>query len=116
MNKLPKAWSVQRINKYRNQPCLIDGHRFASKAEGKRFSELRLLERGNYIKDLKLQPRFQLKIGDSDLLCTYVGDFSYIDDKGKYILEDVKGVRTPVFRLKKRLMSAILGIQITEIR
>jgi len=114
MNKLSTAWSVKRINKYRNQPCVIDGHRFASKAEGKRYSELKLLERGNYITDLKLQPRHQLKIG-SDVVCTYVGDFSYIDDKGKYILEDVKGVKTSVYRLKKKLTKAILGIEITEI-
>ena len=48
MNKLSTAWSAQRVNKYRNQPCVIDGHRFASKAEGRRYQKLRLLENSSF--------------------------------------------------------------------
>lgn len=115
MNKLSTAWSVKRINKYRNQPCIIDGHRFASKREGKRYSELKLLERGNYITDLKLQPRYKLTIGDSTI-CTYIADFSYIE-RGKLVVEDVKSVatKTPVYRLKNKMMKALYAIDIKEI-
>lgn len=45
------------------------------------------------------------------LICTYYADFTYWE-KGKYIVEDKKGVRTPVFNLKKKLLKAILGIDI----
>jgi len=48
-------------NKYHNQPVTIDGIRFASKREGKRYSELKLLEQAGSITDLKLQPRFPIR-------------------------------------------------------
>ena len=95
--------------------CELDRRKeyFASKAEGKRYSELKLLELGGVITDLKLQPRYKLTIGDSTI-CTYIADFSF-HERGKFIVEDVKGVRTDVFKLKRKLMKAIHGIDITEI-
>ena len=97
----------------------VDGITFASKREAKRYSELKLLERAGEITLLELQPRYPLKV-DGKLICTYVADFSYrsIDPKTALhsnVVEDVKGVRTPVFKLKAKLFEAINGFAITEV-
>jgi hypothetical protein len=89
-------------------------HRHPSAKEANRCAELRLLEKGGELGDLKFQPRYKLVV-DEVTICTYVADFSYIDVRAqKYVVEDVKGVLTPVYRLKKKLMMAIHGIEITE--
>jgi len=109
-------------NKYRNQRTVVDGITFASKKECLRYAELKLLETAGYINDLTLQPRFPLivmnvKIG------VYVGDFCYNQTTGGVstgistvnVVEDVKGIKTPVYRLKKKLVKALYGIEIKEI-
>lgn len=106
------------MTKYRAIPTVIDGIRFASKKEARRFQELKLLERAGKITELELQPRFDLFIPNSDKgkVGTYVGDFRYLDiERNITVLEDVKGMKTPVYRLKKKLMKAIYGIDIQEI-
>lgn len=102
-------------NKYNAKPTVIDGIRFASKAEAKRYGELQLLEKAGEISGLDLQPRYDLTV-NGKFICQYVGDFRYwrcID--GWMVVEDVKGVRTPNYLLKKKLMRAVHGIEITEI-
>lgn len=102
-------------SKYRNQPVDLDGHRFASKAEARRYSELVLLERIGDIADLELQPRYPLVV-EGQKIATYVADFRYQRD-GRTIVEDVKSPasRTPVYRLKAKLLRALHGIEIAEI-
>ena len=90
------GFSLKKQNKYRNIPTFIDGIRFASKKEAQRYRELKILEQQGQIKDLELQPKFPMNPG-----FTYVGDFSY-KTNGKLIVEDVKGVITQVFSLKKK--------------
>jgi hypothetical protein len=46
---------------------------------------------------------------------TYIADFTYFEKDGQQVIEDVKGVRTPVYRLKKKIIEAEYGIAITEI-
>lgn len=105
-------------NKFGNKRTTVDGIAFASKAEAKRYSELRLLEKAKLIFRLKLQPRFKLEV-DGVPICVYVGDFQYykFDANGEEeeVLEDVKGFRTPEYELKRKLMYAIHGIEIQEI-
>jgi len=103
--------------KYRNQPVEVDGHRFASKAEARRYGELKLLMQAGKIKALSLQPDYTITI-NGEKICTYRGDFTYFDpERGKMVIEDVKGAPpTPVFKLKKKLMKACLGYDVTEIR
>ena len=102
--------------KYRNKPTEVDGHRFASKLEAARYQELRLMERAGEISGLTLQPRFKLIVGDT-LICTYVADFHYLDAKTQQVVtEDVKGMLTPEFKLKAKLMKACLGIDVTLVR
>lgn len=103
------------MSKYKAQPTMIDGIRFASRKEGARYQQLKLLERGNLITDLKLQQPIKC-IVNGELVCKYISDFSYYDrEKNAIIWEDVKGVRTPVYKLKKKLVRACHGIEITEV-
>lgn len=100
--------------KYRNIPTVVDGIRFASKREAKRYSELKLMEKAGEILGLECQPRFKL-IVNSRPIATYVADFTYRFRNGLTIVEDVKGVKTAVYSLKKKLMLAIYGIAIREV-
>lgn len=106
------------VNKYKNIKTVVDGITFDSKAEAKRYGELKLLVLGNEIESLKVQPRFPVTI--NGLKCfTYVGDFQYTDLRiGDTVVEDVKSLYTAklgMFRLKKKIVKAVLGIDIIEI-
>jgi hypothetical protein len=93
----------------------VDGITFASKAEARRYAELRLLLDAGAIYDLTLQPRFDLSVNGVKI-GTYVADFRYVDGETHEILvEDVKGVRTPVYRLKAKLVKALYGITVQEV-
>lgn len=103
-----------RHNKFGNVPTQIDGHVFHSQKEARRYTELRGLEAGGVIRDLELQPRFRLEV-NGEKICTYVADFAYFDiERNAEIVEDVKGVRTETYKLKKRMMLAIHGIEVEE--
>lgn len=91
-----------RRNKYGAQPTQIDGIKFASKAEARRFMQLAQLEAAGQITDLELQPAFPLVVLGQKV-CTYKADFKYKEKDGKTVVEDVKGMETPVFRLKWKL-------------
>lgn len=98
-----------RYSKYRNKKVVVDGIEFDSKKEANRYKELKLLEKAGEIKDLELQKVFELipsfkKNGKTYRKTTYKADFSYFDTKeGKYIVEDVKGFKTDIYKLKKKL-------------
>lgn len=97
------------MSKYHSTKTTIDGITFDSKAEAERYAELKLLERGKVITDLTLQPEFELipafrKNGKTYRKTTYIADFMYFDvEKGKYVIEDVKGYLTDIFKLKRKL-------------
>ena len=101
------------MSKYRAKPCMVGDIRFASQAEARRYQELLMLNKAGCIRCLELQPRFKIVIGGQKI-CTYVADFRYTEGS-REVTEDVKGVRTPVYKLKKRLVEAIYGIRIQEI-
>lgn len=100
-------------SKYRAIRTEVDGIVFASKREAKRYQELKMLERVGVISALKLQPRFPIAV-NGERICVYVADFEYAE-KGKRKIEDAKGVKTPVYRLKKKLVEAQYGIEIEEV-
>ena len=98
------------MNKYHNKKTIIDGIRFDSKKESERYAELKLLERAKKIKKLVLQPEFILQcgfkdgMGDKHRPITYRADFQYIDtENGFTVVEDVKGMRTEVYKIKKKM-------------
>lgn len=96
--------------KYGNRKTEVDGYKFDSLAESRRYLELKLLERGGAISDLELQPRFELqpsfKRGKKTIRkIEYVADFAYTEN-GQRVIEDVKGgkaTQTQVFALKSKL-------------
>jgi len=99
---------MMRRSKYNAVKVRLDGYTFDSKAEAARYAELRLLERTGEIGGLEVHPRFTLvdaftdSEGNQQRAIDYVADFAYWRD-GVYIVEDVKGVETPVFKIKKKL-------------
>jgi hypothetical protein len=102
-----------RRHKYGAKPVTIDGIRFASTKEANRYSELILLNRAGHIRQLELQPEFEHHV-DGKLMFTYRADFAYFEGE-KRVVEDVKGFKTPVYRLKKRIVEAAYHIEIREI-
>ncbi len=102
--------------KYGNKKVSIDGKKFDSKAEGARYVELKRLQEGGVISGLKTQEEFALPV-NGVLVCKYLADFCYVDSDGNRVVEDVKGGPvTQVYALKKKLMKAIHGIEIKEVR
>lgn len=93
---------------------------FDSKGEYDRWLELCLLEKAGKILGLKRQVKLELApacviLGKKERAIWYVADFKYYDhDKGVWVWEDYKGVRTPVYRLKRRWVYARYGIVIKE--
>lgn len=87
----------------------FDGITFDSKAEMRRYAELLMLQRGNVIRDLELQPEFVLvepfyhPILGKCRGMKYVADFRYRQGKD-YIVEDVKGHVTEVYKIKRMLL------------
>ena len=111
-----KALGRKKPRKYRNEPVMLDGYRFASKAEGARYLSLRLQESAGVITDLNMHPKFPLAVG-GELICHYEADFAYtVLETGDQVIEDVKQPRTmtAVYRLKKKLMKAIHGVTVQE--
>jgi hypothetical protein len=102
-------------SKYRNVPTVVDGIRFASKAEARRYADLKLLERAGEIYDLKLQVPHELRV-EGHLICKYVSDFEYVTKTGGPVVEDVKGVQTPIFKFKAKLFRAIHKNEIVVVK
>lgn len=109
-------------SKHGNQKTLIaEGEVVDSKKEARRRKELRLAGRGGFITELAFQVEFYLGIHKDDEghehVCKYIADAVYVDAKGVKHVEDTKSAHTrtlPVYRLKKRLMKALLGLEIEE--
>ena len=116
----PFANTVTNIGKKRNKygaiKTMVDGVTFDSKAEAARYGVLKSLQKGNLISGLELQPRYDFALHGVKM-GFYKADFRYLDNRtGEIICEDVKGMKTPVYRLKKKMMKAFHGIDITEIQ
>lgn len=114
-----------RRSKYGAIATVVDGIRFASKKEARRYQELRLLQRINEIDDLEVQPEYPLRVSLHGLpqvevaIGTYRGDFRYRSMRdGLVVVEDVKGgaaTKTPLYRWKKKHVEAQYGITIREV-
>ena len=124
--------------KYNATKVTIDGHTFDSRKEANRYCELKLLEKGNVIRDLRLQVEFELlpnqyateerygkngrRLKPKEVLlerrCCYVADFVYDDNRtGETVVEDTKSkaTRTPEYIIKRKLMLHKYGIKIVEV-
>ena len=105
------------MNKYRAKKTVVDGITFDSKAEARRYSQLKILERAGEISGLTLQPQFPVTLNGKDI-CRYIADFAYFTDHAR-VVEDVKSdftAKNPIYRLKKKLVEAAYpGVQIVEV-
>ena len=101
-------------NKYRAKKTTVDGITFDSKREAIRYKELKLLERAGYIQDLQLQvPYVLIDKSKYGMAVKYYADFVYTENN-QTIVEDSKGMKTPIYKLKKRMMAERYGIIIKE--
>jgi len=103
-------------SKYHNQKCTYNGITFDSKRERDRYCELLLMQRAGKISDLRLQVPFILILSQpGERSVKYVADFVYLNQDGKQVVEDAKGVRTEAYRIKRKLMLERHGIRIQEV-
>jgi hypothetical protein len=102
------------VNKYRAKPVTTEEGRFASQREYQHWCVSKLRQKAGEITHLERQVRFKLAIGPHHI-CDYVADEIYFDKASQTrVVVDVKGVKTPVYRLKKKLMKALLNIDVVE--
>lgn len=109
--------SEPKPSKYGNKRTTVDGITFASIAEASRYGELRLMLAAGAIAELQIQPRYPLMV-NGEKVGVYSADFQYIGSDGQVVVEDVKGgnaTKTEAYRLRKRLMKAVHGIEIEEV-
>lgn len=105
-------------SKYRAKKTVVDGITFDSRKEGDRYLVLKGMEEDGSIEDLRRQVRYELipafdVDGKHYRPVSYVADFVYRED-GKEIVEDVKGMRTDVYKLKSKLFARRYGMIIKE--
>lgn len=129
------AWhnypSNGKKSKYGAQKAVMDGIRFDSRKEARRYAQLQLLEKAGEISDLQRQVKYELipshfeytqgrngkpkKGACIERSVYYIADFTYRDKNGKLVVEDAKGFRTDVYVLKRKLMLHVHGIRIKEV-
>ena len=119
-------------SKYHAKETVVDGIRFDSAGEARRYSELKLLLRSGEISDLRRQvpfvliptqrepptvgPRGGVRVGKCiEQSVVYYADFVYRTRSGETVVEDTKGVRTEAYKIKRKLMLWIHGIRIKEV-
>jgi hypothetical protein len=102
----------------RRKRTTVDGHKFDSTAEARRYGELNLLQQAGKIRRLRVHPRFNLKVNGVKV-CAYVADFDYIDveNGNRYVVEDCKprDFATRESRLKMKLFLAVYGTPVTVV-
>lgn len=113
--KLPDRFCPpKKPSKYRNKRKVVDGINFDSTKEANRYEQLKRLETAHEITDLRLQVPFPFYTKEGTVSETYVADFVYVDSRKGYVVEDVKGKKTPEYLRKKRLMFELWKIEIYE--
>lgn len=103
---------MKRRSKYGAKKTVVDGITFDSMAEATRYSTLKIVQAAGLIRSLRLQVPYDITV-NGQKVCRYVADFVYIEN-GNEVVEDVKGMKTPVYNLKKKLMKAVFGVVIFE--
>lgn len=108
-------------NKYKAQKITVDGKTYASLKEAHRHCELVMLQKAGIITELQEQVVFELipkQYDESGKLleraCKYIADFVYTEN-GKTVVEDAKGLKTEVYKIKRKLMLFRYGIRIREV-
>ena len=111
---------MRKTPKYKNRTVTLNGEKFDSHKEARRYGELVLLERAGQISHLERQVKYELIPSQRvdgkvvERACTYVADFVYVEN-GKKVVEDTKGFRTKDYIIKRKLMLYVHGIRIKEV-
>lgn len=111
---------ADRMNKYNNKPVKVLGDSYRSKREASRHQDLLLMQKSGEITGLTREVAFVLapgvKIMDERARppIRYIADFVYCMPNGMTIVEDCKGFRTQVYKIKRHLMATIHGIEVIE--
>jgi hypothetical protein len=98
-----------KSRKYHNQPLVVDGQHFDSRAEAARYLVLLERQQRGQISGLRTQPRYELQAAFRDAqgrmtrAIVYVADFEYREKGGQLVAEDVKGMETQVWRIKAKM-------------
>ena len=106
--------------KYRNKKTEVDGILFDSKREANRYLVLKAMEESGEIRFLRRQVKYTLirgvrwSDGKKHRDTVYVADFVY-EKAGKLVVEDVKGFRTPVYKIKREIMKTLFDIEVVEV-
>lgn len=102
------------MRKFGNTPTVIDGIKFDSKREARRYGELKLFERGRVIVNLRTQVKYDIVVNGVKI-CSYTADFVYMDTRCGLVVEDAKGYPNDRWPMKKKLMKAVHGIEVREV-
>lgn len=129
-----KQYYKKSESKYHNEPVTVDGVRYDSKNEMRRFNFLKLMEKAGEISNLRYHVKFELipqitkeeivHLKTKDKVVTkvvqsaryYEADFVYINKKGEEIVEDFKGQETDLFKFKAALFFYIYNKPITIVK
>lgn len=104
----------QRRSKYGAKKTLYDGVKYDSQAEAQRAQEIDMLIKAGKVQSVERQPKFDIYINDTKV-CYYKADFRITWADGTETIEDVKGFKTAMYRLKKKMTEAAYGIKIVEV-
>lgn len=107
--------TLRRRNKYGAKRTQVDGIWFDSKAEARRYGELKLLQTAGKIGPITVHPRYPIHHCGVKI-CEVVLDFSYHDYKRAEVFEDVKGKDNVLSKLKRKLVQAQYGFKVTVVK
>lgn len=130
MKTIRRSKNTQSVSKYHSTKIVTEEGTFDSKREYKRWLVLKDMERLGLISSLKRQVSYELiptqkldaprynkktkKYQRSEISVRYIADFVYEED-GKTVIEDAKGMQTDTYKIKRKLMKFIHGIEIREV-
>jgi hypothetical protein len=113
-----KLLKPKKQRKFKNEPIVVDGRRYASKREAAFCEDLIRLEKAGKIGGLELQKRFELLGPTGELICVYVADAAYWDhEQDRFRVIDIKGApETAAFKLKRKMMRALKGLEVEVVK
>lgn len=130
MKTIRRSKNTQSVSKYHSTKIVTEEGTFDSKREYERWLVLKDMERLGLISSLKRQVSYELiptqkldaprynkktkKYQRSEISVRYIADFVYEED-GKTVIEDAKGMQTDTYKIKRKLMKFIHGIEIREV-
>lgn len=118
--KLEAAAATPKTSKYRNVKIVIDGEKFDSKREANHWHLLKLREKAGEIYHLQRQVPFDLlcptdvSLGETAVVAQYIADMTYMEQTQRHVV-DTKGVRTQIYKLKKKWLELQDGVVIEEV-